>query len=35
MSVVKGKERNAFKWFGHVERKGGGRMVKKVYREKV
>ena len=35
MSVPERIERNMSKWFGHVERKGEKRLVKRVYRGNV
>ena len=35
MSVLERIERNVLKWFGHVERMGEERLVKRVYRANV
>ena len=32
LSVLERIERNVLKWFGHVERKGEERLIKRVYR---
>ena len=35
MSVLEGIKRNVLKWFGHVEKMGMERLIKRVYRANV
>ena len=35
LSALEGIERNVLKWFGHVEKMGEERLVKRVYRANV